>query len=457
MKVLLFGSIKSELLLISITTFTVVIIGAFITVGILITVPNTNDKIVAASNNIYVEVNRYIDRNDEEGKEYLKRLGQEYSMNIAIADLNGNIIMKSQNVNTNTINLEYIKNKILYTVPHEGDVMYQIYDIHIDGKTFKLITWNRLNVFSSRMKYMCILLITPISSILIIYFLTRRKTNYIKSISNGIVRISHGDLDYRIEKKGFDELSILSDEINNMSLNLKNRIEAEKSAEKLKRELITNVSHDLRTPLTALIGYLQLLKSDKISQENKERYIETSIEKVDKLKVLIDDLFEYSKLESGGIKLDKKIVNIVEIIEQCIGEVAILNREKKIDFKKQYKATNIKLKVDPDKISRVFQNILSNAIKYSTKESDLYIDIVQNNYSVVISFENLTDDLLNDHIERIFDRFYKVDESRNAKVEGSGLGLAISKSIVNLHSGEIWAENKNNKFKIYVKLINEHQ
>lgn len=450
MKKLLFTSITRELLLVNILSFTIVVMGVFITVGILITRPNTVDKILAASNNVYVEVNRYVTRKDADCEEYLKELAKLYDVNAAITDSKGNIILKSENVYTNTIDLSYIE-KILQE-SFKGGEFYQLYDVHIDNEQAKLIVWKLTNTSHDVIKYVYISLISPIGAILLIYFLTRRKTEYIKHISDGITRIYHGDLDYKIDSKGFDELGILADKINNMSISLKSKIEDEKAAEKLKGELITNVSHDLRTPLTSLIGYLQLMQSGKISEENKQKYLKTAVEKADKIKVLIDDLFEYSKLESGGVKLEKEEVNIIEIIEQSIGEIAILAMRADICFKKEYEIVKLYLIVDPYKIGRVFENILSNAVKYSLRESNVYIDIVEKNDNVIISFENTTNNLSEEYAERIFDRFYKVDQSRNSQIDGSGLGLAIAKSIVKLHNGDIWVEIKNEKFKVHVKL-----
>lgn len=287
--------------------------------------------------------------------------------------------------------------------------------------------------------------------LLLIYLSVRRKAEYIKNICAGIKIISEGNLNYRIGIKGYDELAILAKEINNMSLKLKNKIEEEKAAERLKSELITNVSHDLRTPLTSLIGYIQLAVNDNISSEDKDKYIKISLEKSKKLKSLIDDLFEYSKLESGGIKLEKARVNIVEIIEQSIGELSIQAKERDIKFNKNFKDSKLELTADPNKIARVFENIIENAIKYSVKGSNVNINLKKINESVIISFENIVDNITEEDIEKVFNRFYRMDESRNSRTTGSGLGLAIAKSIVELHKGRIWAQSENGKFIINIE------
>ncbi len=289
-------------------------------------------------------------------------------------------------------------------------------------------------------------------AIIVIYLLGSRKALYIKNIYKGINTISEGNLDCKIKIQGYDELAILSKEINNMSANLKNKIEEEKAAERLKSELITNISHDLRTPLTTLIGYIQLVVDDKTSFEDKSKYAKISLEKSKKLKGLIDDLFEYSKLESGGIKLEKVKVNIIEIIEQSIGELSIQAKERYIGFNKNFENSKVELLVDPNKISRVFENVIGNAIKYSVEGSNVNINLYENDENVIISFENVVDSILEEDLEKIFNRFYRTDESRNSEVSGSGLGLTIAKSIVDLHGGGIWAENKEDKFIINIEL-----
>lgn len=285
-----------------------------------------------------------------------------------------------------------------------------------------------------------------ITILIIIYLLVRRKVAYIVTICDGIKIISEGNLDYKIKTEGYDELAVLSEEINNMSLKLKMKIEEERAAERLKTELITNVSHDLRTPLTSLIGYIQLAANENICTEDKEKYIKISLDKSKKLKVLIDDLFEYSKLESGGIKLDKVKVNVIEIIEQSIGELSVQAKEKNIEFNKNYKNSKIELLIDPSKIGRVFENVLENAVKYSVEKSNININLYEKNEGIIISFENITDSILEEDIKKIFNRFYRTDDSRNSQISGSGLGLAIAKNIVELHGGKIWAEGKENRF-----------
>lgn len=458
-KKVLLGSITRELLLVNLVCFTLVVTAVFIAVAILYTNTDTIDKMVADSNSLYVEVTNYVTRGDKNCDEYLKELGRYYKLNAAVTDLNGNIILKSQDVNSNKIDLQKIYGW-LQTGSYNGDgEFYQVYNVRIDSKDAKLVVWKkpRFNKNMNMDKIMLLIAILPVAVVvLLIYMLTRKKAKYIKNICRGIKTISSGNLDYRIHSKGVDELAVLADEINNMSDNLKNQIEEERKAERLKSELITNVSHDLRTPLTSLIAYLQLAEDNKTLPEDKERYVKIAAEKSNKLKKLIEDLFEYSKLESGGICLNKSNVNIIEIIEQSIGELSIQARNKNITFNKNFSGSSTVLSLDSDKMGRVFENIISNAVKYSSEGSTVNIKTFEERDSVLISFENTPDILFKEDAgkiaERVFERFYRGDSSRNSKDGGSGLGLAIAKSIVELHGGHIWAESENEIFRINLRL-----
>lgn len=455
-KKVLFGSITRELLLVIIVSLGVVVIGLMIAIAMFYdnASKDTTDRMIADANSLYVQVTRYVTRDDDGCNEFFKKLGKYYEYDAAIADANGNIILKTEKVNTEKVDTEKVEQLYHGGSYKRKDTFYQRYDIKLDNKDAQLFVWKtpQPDQIANLNKIILFIGIIPvIIVVLLIYILTRRKTKYIKEICSGIEIISQGNLDYRIDKKGVDELSILSDKINSMSIDLKNIMEEERNAQRFKSELITNVSHDLRTPLTSLIGYIQLANDEKISLKDKEKYIEISLQKSNKLKNLINDLFEYSKLESGGIKLEKEEINIIEIIEQSIGELSILARERNMTFSKNF-SKSIILKVDPNKIGRVFENIISNAVKYSTEGSTIHIEVFEKNDGVIISFENTIDEEFEENAERLFDRFYRADKARNSEKGGSGLGLAIAKNIIELHGGRIWAESEQKIFRVNIKL-----
>lgn len=293
--------------------------------------------------------------------------------------------------------------------------------------------------------------------ILVFHLLTRKKIKYIKEITAGIQEISKGNMDFKVQEKGNDEFSILAKNINKMSIELKNKIEDERRAEKTKSELITNVSHDLKTPLTTIIGYLTLVKDKNYDGEKTmDDYIERAYSKSLRLKKLIEDLFEYTKISNGVIRINKTNVNIVELMDQLLGEMSIIAKQNNLSFETNYSSPEIYVNVDSDLMARTFENILSNSIKYSYKElnSKVTISIAEREGGITLTFENQGDTIPTEVLPLLFERFYRVDKSRNSKVSGSGLGLAIAKSIVELHGGTISAESEANRVKVIVELNN---
>lgn len=281
--------------------------------------------------------------------------------------------------------------------------------------------------------------------ILSFYFITSRKMKYIETISLGLGEISKGNLGYRIKKVGEDELSSLADNINNMSINLAKKIQGE-------RELITNVSHDLRTPLTSIKGYLGLIKDKNFKNEDQLfEYVSISYKKSEKLELLINDLFEYSKLSFSGIKLAKKEIDLGELLSQLTEELVPICEQNNVKIEKELPKEKISINVDPVKIARVFENLLINAIRYSLKPGSIKLKLLSAEGHTEVMVSNLCEEISEEDVKRLFERFYRTDKSRSSEMGGSGLGLAIAKSIVELHGGTI--EAKYNKPEICFKII----
>lgn len=285
------------------------------------------------------------------------------------------------------------------------------------------------------------------------YFLTKRKMKYIEELSAGLKEIAKGNLDYRVQQKSQDELGSLAGHINQMAEELKRKIEEERRAEQTKNELITNVSHDLRTPLTLIMGYLRLLKDKNYSDpQQADNYINISYGKAEKLKVLIEDLFEYTKLSNEGVRMHRETVCLNELLDQLLEELVSYCEENRLRISRQLPYEKIMVTVDPDKIIRVFENLLSNAVKYSYKPGVIGVRMTKEAPFVTVCVSNQGAPLSPEELERLFDRFYRVDASRSSETGGSGLGLAIAKSIVESHDGEIWAESEGEEIRFYVKM-----
>lgn len=283
--------------------------------------------------------------------------------------------------------------------------------------------------------------------------LVNRKVKYIKFLTKEVKRIKDDGFGKTIEVKGNDELAQLCDSINNMSLELGEKIENEKIMEKNKSELITNVSHDLRTPLTSIIGYVDLLKKNGFQDKDKfKEYIDVIDERTRSLNKLINELFEYTKLTSHDIKLNYSKVEIGSLVEQLVGEYTpIFNREG-LEVYKDISSEDIFINIDVEKIVRVLENLLTNAKKYSLRNDKVLVTLYkEDDEYVVISLANKTKNIDKDELNNIFERFYKVDKSRKEQ-DSAGLGLSIVKRIVELHNGEVNAELDNDVIEFIVKL-----
>lgn len=308
---------------------------------------------------------------------------------------------------------------------------------------------------SSFLLYLALVYLATVVAVFVVCFLlmSNRHIKYIKYIAGEVKLIASGKLGQTLKVKGKDELAGLCTNINTMSKELRNIFESERELERTKSELITNVSHDLRTPLTPIIAYLDILRNEKFSSKEEEKeYLNSSYHLSIKLKKLIDELFEYTKLSSKEIVLDLVDVDICPILNQIVGEYVPMLESKGLRVVTQISDTELPVKIDIEKMVRVFENILSNAEKYSSKPSDIIVKADNKGDNVVITISNKGEYLEQDTLYNMFEKFYRVDISRSSNVEGSGLGLAISKKIVELHDGQIWAEYDNNMVTINIIL-----
>jgi len=280
--------------------------------------------------------------------------------------------------------------------------------------------------------------------ILSFFYITKRKTTQIESLAEGVMEIAKGNLAYRIEKKGQDEIALLTDNINQMAEEIMTSIEMERKIEQQKNELITNVSHDLRTPLTSIMGYLRLLREEKYeTKEQYDEYLKIAFSKSEQLKNLIDDLFEYTKLTNDKNNLVRQQVCLNELLDQLMEELVPLAEQKQRLFSKYFPNHRVFVALDSEKIVRVFDNLLINDINYSVGDGKIMVSLEGQDDHVRICVANQSDAFTAEELASLFERFYKKDQSRTNVTEGSGLGLAIAKSIVELHGGTIHAKYKN--------------
>jgi signal transduction histidine kinase len=257
-----------------------------------------------------------------------------------------------------------------------------------------------------------------------------------------------GNFDYLLNEKGGGSLQKLAHNINNINAGLKNSLEKEMKSERLKTELITNVSHDLKTPLTSIMNYVDLLKREDLSKEEMTDYIGVLDRKTQRLKVLIEDLFEASKINSGAVELQLERVDIGALLHQTLAEFTEKIENSSLVFKINVERNKHQAELDGKKTWRVFENLISNILKYSQPNTRVYIDLFQQNNVSVLIMKNIASYEMDFDSEEIFERFKRGDNSRHT--EGSGLGLAIAKSIMELQGKELKVEVDGDLFKVII-------
>ena len=250
--------------------------------------------------------------------------------------------------------------------------------------------------------------------------------------------IAQGHLDHRIpfRLKGSEQHVITS--VNALVDSAVQSMNDERQIEKSKDELITNVSHDLRTPLTSIIGYLRLIEDKQYhSEEDIVKYSHIAYEKAKQMKTLVDDLFEYTKVQQHGAPVNMMTVDLSQLLEQVSASFELEGQKRGIEVSSATQPTPLLVDADPEKLGRVFSNLVANALKYGNGASYIKIDARQVGASVVIEVANDGTQIPAASLGHLFERFYRVESSRSKDTGGTGLGLAIVKSIVDLHHGEV--------------------
>lgn len=268
------------------------------------------------------------------------------------------------------------------------------------------------------------------------------------SILKATDQMAKGDLKIELH----DDLGVfkpVGDSLEQIQQGFSTALEEEAKSQQMKTELITNVSHDLKTPLTAIITYLDLLKNPDISEENRKIYIETLDQKTQRLKILIEDLFQVSKAQTGDITMDFMDLDVVSLMKQVRLEMEDQIVDSGLLFRWNLPEEKVILNLDGQKTYRVFTNLINNILKYSLPGSRVFIDIAPGVEDIKILFRNISRSELDFDVERLTDRFVRGDASRNT--EGSGLGLAIAKSFVELQKGEFKIEVDGDLFKVIIR------
>ena len=273
----------------------------------------------------------------------------------------------------------------------------------------------------------------------LLYFLTltRRLSDYLAEIAGGIRCFSDGKFGTRIALRQSNELTQIADSFNRMAEELQYTVQEERRAENEKTEIITSIAHDLRTPLTSVIGYLELVAEKDLTAETRQHYISVAYRKAKRLQRLTDDLFSYIKYGSEQVPMELGRLDAAKLIEQMVEEFYPSIQENNLELTLDKRVGQAWVEADGMLLARAFANLLGNAIKYGRDGKLLQVLVEQEQDRVRIHIINYGEVIPNRDLANIFERFYRVDASRTEEQGGTGLGLAIAKNIIELHHGSI--------------------
>lgn len=274
-----------------------------------------------------------------------------------------------------------------------------------------------------------------------------------REVVAGIEKITEGDLHHQIDTNTLHGENLqLANAVNRIGEGIKDAVETSMKDERMKADLITNVSHDIKTPLTSIINYVDLIKREEITDPKIKEYIRVLDEKSQRLKQLTDDLVEASKISSGNIILQMEKINLVELLHQTEGEFSEKFEERHFKVVETNKAAEPFIYADSRRIWRVMENLFNNICKYGMEYTRVYIDLLncqdEDGEKIVMILKNISNTPLNCNPDELTERFIRGDESRTT--EGSGLGLSIAKNLVEIQNGQFEIQLDGDLFKVMI-------
>ncbi len=294
--------------------------------------------------------------------------------------------------------------------------------------------------------------INEIANIYIYYRLERRIVKPIERLKEGVEKISTGDYSVRVENTSFNEIGILTRAFNDMAQKLEEGEKLKVEYEENRKSLIANISHDLKTPITAINGYIEFIVDGKIeSREKVDGYLKTIQSNISYMNKLIDDLFLFSQLDVQKLDFTFAKTNIKLYMMDVIDEFTFILEEEKIGFKyNDGIKEDVFVNIDGKRIYRTIRNLIGNAIKYGTVDNlDIKVNLHNNNKFVFIDIIDNGPGIEKEHLNHIFERFYRIDKERTKDLLSTGLGLAIAKEIVEAHGGDIGVKSELNKGTVF--------
>ncbi len=304
-----------------------------------------------------------------------------------------------------------------------------------------------------------IILMAVVDVIVVYWRLVRRYHQMqLRHIINELHYIADGHFNHRIPFQLKGQMQRVVASVNALVDSTIKAMEDEREIERSKDELITNVSHDIRTPLTSIIGYLGLIEDKQYrSKEDILKYTHTAYLKSKQMKSLVDDLFEYTKVRQTDAPLQVQSLELNAMLEQIGASFELEANKKGMEINTILPDSPVKIEADPEKLARVFNNLITNALKYGSDGKNIYLQLTKvDEKEIEIRISNDGEPIPEKSLRQVFDRFYRVESSRSKETGGTGLGLAIAQSIIELHHGYIYVESNKNLTSFIMRLPIKH-
>lgn len=304
-----------------------------------------------------------------------------------------------------------------------------------------------------------IILMAVVDVIVVYWRLVRRYHQMqLRHIINELHYIADGHFNHRIPFQLKGQMQRVVASVNALVDSTIKAMEDEREIERSKDELITNVSHDIRTPLTSIIGYLGLIEDKQYrSEEDILKYTHTAYLKSKQMKSLVDDLFEYTKVRQTDALLQIQSLELNAMLEQIGASFELEANKKGMEINTILPDSPVKIEADPEKLARVFNNLITNALKYGSDGKNIYLQLTKvDEKEIEIRISNDGEPIPEKSLRQVFDRFYRVESSRSKETGGTGLGLAIAQSIIELHHGYIYVESNKNLTSFIMRLPIKH-
>lgn len=382
---------------------------------------------------------------------------------IIVTNFNGNIIaapVKTPGINTERIGKDFIK------VAEDGKPVVKLYqkgDIFNQQSLVAIVPIQKHNVISGKTEFLgaaiaikhmpqirgiqnrllSIILMAQLLAWIVAFVvssvLTRQIVKPIRRMRTAAKNIASGNFKERIPITSSDEVGQLAESFNSMTHSLE-------ELENMRSSFISDISHELRTPMTTISGFIEGVLDGTIPEEKREKYLSTVLEETKRLSRLVNDLLEASRLEQGKVRINKEDTDINRIVAEALFSYEKQLLDKKIDVNLDLDGNECRAMADGDSIKRVMINLIDNAIKFTPEFGEISVETKNDGKKVYVSVKNSCDGIEEDDLRHIWERFYKTDKSRSQDKKGVGLGLHIVKTIITQHGGEIFAESEVGKY-----------